>query len=386
MRITSADLVTYNANIRGTRTTDCTARAISLAFNLDYSATRKLLNNSAKSHWDWNYNTHDNCIKVIRELGGGNLINVDKISVADFADAHPSGTYIIWCSEDGVSNKGNHLVTIIDDKIYDTWDSRKYYVKGYWKIDVGVKGADISDIKPILHEKYIATKDIKWYNEYAGALFNKIITSSKRMKQLESTLDYDIDLKFIPTRIQLKSYALMISYRIEVKYEGTKIPDQTYPGKVVIAFKPTMKPEELDKYFDTTFYNKFYPSLYDMIIKIKDTCEGYEIVKNAQEPDDHYRPYFYDKGEEKSFNSLPYWATALATSFTSERPDRYYGKRSDSVRIGMHRAPFDKQYDPTKPNDRIYFDADSMGTLREILQHYKDTGDYEESYEIRYNY
>lgn len=382
-RLFSAELIRYNANTRGTRTTDCTARAISLAFNINYSAARKLLNDSAKSRWDWNYNTHDNCIKVIKELGGGNLIKTEKISVADFADAHLSGTYIIWCSENGVTDKGNHLVTIIDGKIYDTWDSTKYFVKGYWEVNVGVKGTDVSDIRPLLKEHFITTRNAKWYSDYTSAIFNRIVTSSKKMKQLESKFDYDIDLKFTLLEIKLRDYALIISYQINISYEGTKIPDQQYSSKAVIAFNPTIKPEQFDAYFDKTFYDKFYPFLYDMIVKIQDTCEGYELT---QKSDNEYHPYFYDKGEEKSFRALPYWVRALTTSFTLERPDRYFGKQSDSVRITMHRAPFDKEYDPSNPNDKIRFEAYDMSELREILQHYKSTGDYESSYNIRYDY
>ena len=106
MQIDSADLVRYNANNRGTRTGDCTARAISLAFNIDYSKARKALNDSAKEHRYWEYNSQGNCEKVIRELGGGDIIKTQtKIKVDNFVDLHSTGTYIIWCSKDGTEGR-----------------------------------------------------------------------------------------------------------------------------------------------------------------------------------------------------------------------------------------------------------------------------------------
>jgi len=384
-KITSADWVSYNANTRGTRTGDCTARAISLAFNKDYTATRKLLNDSAKTHYNWNYNTHDNCIKVIRELGGGNLnSNTERVSVGSFADTHTSGTFIIWCSKDGITHKGNHLVTIIDGKIYDSWDSRKYFVKGYWTISAGVQGKDLNDIRPLLKEKFITTKDINWYNDYAGKLFDRIIDNNKKIKKIKETAGYDIYIQFEILKIKMVDYTFSMSYTIDVTYNTPNIKPQQFKGKVVVAFNPTMKPDQLDEYFNKRFYDKFYSFIYDVVVKIADTCEGYELVKNSNKEQNNL--YFYDAGEEKSFNALPYWVRSLATSFTSERPDRFFGKRSDSVRLRMYRAPFDKDYDPSKTNDKIEFDAYDMSELREILQHYKETGNYEESYDIRYNY
>ena len=384
--VAAADWVTYNANTRGTRTGDCTARAISLAFNKDYTATRKLLNDSAKTHYDWNYNTHDNCIKVIRELGGGDLTaNTEKVSVDYFADTHISGTYIVWCSENGVSNKGNHLVTIIDGTVYDSWDSRKYFVKGYWTISSGVQGEDITDIRALLKEKFITTKDMAWYNNYAGDIFDKIINKNKKIKQLQDNTEYNIDLKFTIQRIKMVDYTFSMPYIIDVSYEGANIRPQQFKGKVVVTFSPTMKPEQIDEYFNKRFYEKFYSFIYDVIVKIVDTCDGYSLVKDSANKGNESLT-FWDKGELKSFNSLPYWVRSLATSFTSERPDRFFGKRSDSVRLRMHRAPFDKDYDPSKSNDKIQFDAYDMSELREILKHYRETGDYEESYDIRYNY
>ena len=48
----------------------------------------------------------------------------DCYTVRDFADDHPVGTYVV--------GTGNHVVTIINGIVYDSWDSRNEIPQYYW--------------------------------------------------------------------------------------------------------------------------------------------------------------------------------------------------------------------------------------------------------------
>ena len=45
--------------------------------------------------------------------------------MAEFADLHPSGTYILALS--------GHVVCVVDNVLYDTWDSSNEIVLYYWQ-------------------------------------------------------------------------------------------------------------------------------------------------------------------------------------------------------------------------------------------------------------
>ena len=376
MRIESAELVRYNANTRGTSTGDCTARSISLAFNIDYREARKKLNESAKTHYDWEYNSHENVIKVIRELGGGRIIICDRQTVADFADSHSSGTYILWCSKTGLSHVGNHLVALIDGKLYDSWDSRTSFVKGYWVINSGIHGSDISDIQPVLKELLISSKNFSWYNDYASRIIDKVFDTNKKIKKIKETCDFDIQLQFQIDEIALNNYTFRMPYTIDVVYDGVDIPAQKFKGKVVVVFNPTMKEDQLQDYFDKTFYNKFYSFLYDMIVKIVDTCEGYKLTQGNSS---NHNMTFWSVAEKKSFKALPYWVQRLATYFRLDT--QFQGSEDrpwDTITLWINTPPFDDQYGNGESERQ--FNAYYMNELRDGLEYYKRTGDYQGAY------
>ena len=116
-------LIYYNANTHNVHSGDCVKRAISLAFNIDYEYTAKLLRQKAKELRVDSWQVPSVFIPVIKDLlPYGDL---DEIStkatptVAEFADSHSTGTYIIQCGD----TYPNHLVCVIDGNIYDSWDS-----------------------------------------------------------------------------------------------------------------------------------------------------------------------------------------------------------------------------------------------------------------------
>jgi hypothetical protein len=104
---------------------DCVTRAISLASGIDYADIRRKLYHTAKLL---------DCEKLcptcysffIQEVVGGVMRNCDEMTVEEFADRNPKGTYLIRL--DG------HLTTIIDNCVYDIWDCRQKMCDIAWKI------------------------------------------------------------------------------------------------------------------------------------------------------------------------------------------------------------------------------------------------------------
>lgn len=389
MKIEDATLVKYNANSRGTSTGDCTARAISLAFNMDYSKTRKLMNHTAKAynegnHWrtDRTYNNINNCKAVIKSLGGGDAIDpVRKLSVGAFADMHPEGTYLIWCSKDGSKFTSQHLVCIIDSKIYDSWDSRVYFVLAYWEIgSSGVKSSDITDVGLYLRT-WVTRWDAKGYQDYTNNVFQNIIDKNRKLKKLVTEYGFSYTLEIIVKRVVLENFTFKFGCVITLNIPEFQVSDEYFKCNFAIVFKPTMSTDDVDKYFEESFYSKLYSFIQNNVIyRIEDICTSYDSIRDNPNRND-YQVDPWDTITKKSFKSLPYWVQQLTRYFSVQNP--FEGSYHDSVRLDLYVPSFD----PNPEGDRFrYFRAYNMADLKEGLDYYKKTGDYEKAYEIAADY
>jgi hypothetical protein len=81
------------------------------------------------------------------------------------------------------------------------------------------------------------------------------------------------------------------------------------------------------------------------------------------------------------FNTLPYWVRRLATSFYVNRWQSW-GETAQEIRLKIKPLP----NDPENKSGTLLFEADDKGMLMAMLDHYKETGNYDEAYDIRYNY
>ena len=120
-----ANYVRYINNDDKVTRNDCVTRAISLASGLPYSTTRRKLRYTARlldceklcvSCYEW----------LIREVLGGTPVNCEGMTVGEFADLHPNGTYLIRIS--------GHLLCIQDNCVYDIWDNRDRVCDRAWKM------------------------------------------------------------------------------------------------------------------------------------------------------------------------------------------------------------------------------------------------------------
>lgn len=120
--------VSYNANPDGNRVGDCTIRAISKALNQSWETTfagvaveAMAVYNMPSADVVWN--------NYLKRKGLKRYIIPDNFpedySVRDFCRDNPEGTYILALS--------GHVVTVIDGKYYDTFDSGREAVIYYWQ-------------------------------------------------------------------------------------------------------------------------------------------------------------------------------------------------------------------------------------------------------------
>ena len=120
-----ARFVYFNKNPDGERESDCVTRAISLATGIQYAEIRKKLFHTSKLYGCPRLTlccySHllDDVLKLERVSGEG-------MSVGEFADAHPYGTYLV--------RMGGHISTIVDNCIYDIWDCRREWVTDAWRV------------------------------------------------------------------------------------------------------------------------------------------------------------------------------------------------------------------------------------------------------------
>ena len=123
--------VYYNPNpARKKNVGDCVVRAISKALGksweetyLELSIQGYIMGDLLSSNSVWNAYLRHKSFK--REIIPDNY--PESYTLADFAEDHPNGTYVI--------GTGTHAVCVVDGIIYDAWDSSRetpvyFYYKG----------------------------------------------------------------------------------------------------------------------------------------------------------------------------------------------------------------------------------------------------------------
>ena len=121
-----ARFVYYNREPSGDNENDCVTRAISLATNERYSTIRRKLFHSARLL---------NCEKLnvccysflIEDVFGCKPVYCKGLTVAQFADLNPQGTYLVRIE--------GHLTCVISNVCYDTWNCLDKEADIAWRVD-----------------------------------------------------------------------------------------------------------------------------------------------------------------------------------------------------------------------------------------------------------
>lgn len=117
----------FNPNPSGRNVGDCSIRAVSAALGTDWETAYALI---AKAGFNMNDVISSNSVwgAVLRMNGFYRHIlpNTcpDCYTIEEFAEDHPKGTFVV--------GTGNHVVTVKNGEIWDSWDSSMEIPIYYW--------------------------------------------------------------------------------------------------------------------------------------------------------------------------------------------------------------------------------------------------------------
>ena len=117
----------YNPSPTGRNVGDCAVRAVAKALGTDWETAFALIANNAFQMGDM---PSSNSVwgSVLRQNGfmrtGLPQTCPDCYTAEQFAAEHPKGIYVLGF--------GNHVATILDGVIYDSWDSSQEIPQYYW--------------------------------------------------------------------------------------------------------------------------------------------------------------------------------------------------------------------------------------------------------------
>lgn len=119
--------IEYNPNPAGRRVGDCAVRAVAKALDIDWERAYCLIVTNGFAMGDM---PSSNSVwgAVLRQHGFYRKSLPDSCpdcyTAEDFCRDNPEGMYVLGF--------GNHVATVIDGNIYDSWDSSKEIPQYYW--------------------------------------------------------------------------------------------------------------------------------------------------------------------------------------------------------------------------------------------------------------
>lgn len=363
--IDAASLVRYNANVRGNNVGDCVCRSISFAFDLPYSQVGKLLNAKMKEvhRKDWRYS--DVYGEVIADLGGssklgttidnetGEVLRHGYPTVEEFADENPKGCYLITCGKNPNDSKTSHLVCIVDNKIYDSWDCLNYYAKTFYdcsNINRHVESEDIID-------------NMEDYIQYAVDIIESEIDRLAK-KWIVSQEDANIQWVFDIENAAYNGYTILLNYYFEYSISGYSDKDQgELRFKINCALKPGMTDQQAKDFILKTVKQRSYDRMYVVRETIKKDIESFHAAheEGAETADQRYM--YIGPAEERFIKQLPGKVKRYIQSIEIYKPGQYY----DSYRVTLRRLPGD-----TGPST-VDFQSYEAAGCRKMIERYVKT-------------
>lgn len=344
-----AALVKYNANSRNNRVGDCVKRALSVAYSMDYDAVGAELNRIKRAIGGYEYNDLSVFTKFMRNRGDKftKLSPSKYITVADFADLHTSGVWLILCGKSINNRDTSHLLAIVNGDVYDSWNSMGYYVKDYANVSSGrsdVYEADWSDVA----------------NNVAHNVYDYVMFTLKD-KQLSCM---DVSCEQTATG-KNHTYQVYMSCKLgEVPQSCKYYSNRKYGHYIIIKINPRLSEDENISILTKKCKQKAYDWLYNMKDNIVQHQKAEALITHEKFRGDRIlllkcpewaRPYIhwtYDRGSVMSQDSYNYWPR---------------------FEVDMYPLPDDpRQKDSWTRHSSVHFEADTLRDLREQFEMYKE--------------
>ena len=117
----------YNPNPVSRNVGDCSIRALTVALGVDWENAFAMLSTNAFQMADM-MSSNSVISSVLRQHGYRRSVIPnscpDCYTIADFADDHPEGTYVV--------GTGTHVVAVKDGEIWHSWDSSHEIPQYFW--------------------------------------------------------------------------------------------------------------------------------------------------------------------------------------------------------------------------------------------------------------
>lgn len=347
--IAAAELRKYNANSRDHNVGDCTIRSLSVAYGIRYDEVHKELLKYGKEYWYdivWTqFLQHHGYLSHSKFAKGS-----DRPTLEEFADAHPSGTYVV-CVGKTQTKLSSHAVCLDNGKIWDTWNSLPWFVTEYWLIR---KGEDSIQDSPGFDEE-LRQEYIDFFNEYLAKLKKKTPYLDTYIGSAKINDEYTLTVVFrcVPNDVYAEQFAELIKDRVLNVGWGKVL-------RTIIKFNPKV---DFDENKSKT-KEKARVQLREWLYQIRKTIEDVQTVQRTK-----FNPDFRgDSDDKKLLIKMPLWAQPLLTScvdYSQYHYDDYDGTRYEAQ---MNAFPDDPRAD-TAPI--VYFQADTIPELRSDLEAYK---------------
>jgi len=367
--IESAEYRRYNANTRDASVGDCVKRALTIAYSMDYDEVGKELNKIKRSIGASGYNltsvyyrfckARGNTFKPIAVNRDRYLPNIDPnapIKVSDICDNIAEGTYLLEVSEKP-GKYTTHLCAVVDGTLYDSWDSRDWYVDKWAIVTEGPTEFYDLECRDIMDDidSYLVGYLTKLESKYSELEISFSLGNSQRWDRYTYEILFFLRFNQFPPNSS--------------KYSRSK----TWGHEITVKLNPRMSLEDNSQILKKKIAQKIYDWVYNVTKDVKDAIESEKFDWGNSKYGSRGRWY---NEEKKLIMNLPEWCRSLISvvDINNNVNEWSGGYKYEVVMDALPDDPHIKD----RGSD-VSFYADTFRELKNQIQSYKE--DYS-----RYNY
>lgn len=347
--IESAEWKRYNANTRDSNVGDCVKRALTIAYSMDYDEVSKELNRIKRKYNKSAYNLTSVYYKFVEARGSSfkKLLKDNPVTVEEMCDMYPEGTYLLEVGEKP-GKWTTHLCVIVDGILFDSWDSRKWYVDRWATVS--------TTSTPVFEFKL---KDM--YEEIKAGILPQLQKLSDKWTKI-----YPCSLE-IPRAIFYDRYTCEIT--VTLHFSELPPEDSGYSRSkswghlITLKGNPRLDEEENIRSLIKKTYQKIYDWSYNVLRAIKDAIGASQI-----QVDKDVKRRWLSSEEKRILMHLPEWCRGRITELNyNENSYLWDGPKYEAYLAAL---PDDPYIDSR--GDSVRFEADTLKELKDQINYYKE--------------